>query len=215
MSRISAPWRVRQRGRPRLPHRHSGRSARAPGTDLLRRTTKTAATVKTPRKMRTTKTSVETMETTRDGARGIRLQKFLAEAGIASRREGERLIQAGRVEVNGRTSTLLGVRVDPERDQVRVDGRRVRVAGLRVYYLLNKPKGVITSSSDPQGRPTVIELLQGVRERIFPVGRLDWNSEGLLILTNDGELAYRLTHPSNHVAKVSRVKVKGTVGDRD
>jgi 23S rRNA pseudouridine2605 synthase len=165
--------------------------------------------------MRTTKTSVETTETTPDGARGIRLQKFLADAGIASRREGERLIQAGRVEVNGRTSTLLGVRVDPERDQVRVDGRRVRSAGVRVYYLLNKPKGVITSAADPQGRPTVVELLQGVRDRIFPVGRLDWNTEGLLILTNDGELAYRLTHPSNHVAKVYRVKVKGAVADRD
>ncbi len=165
--------------------------------------------------MRTTKTSVGTTETTPDRSRGIRLQKFLADAGIASRREGERLIQAGRVEVNGRTSTLLGVRVNPERDQVRVDGRRVRVAGVRVYYLLNKPKGVITSSADPQGRPTVVELLQGVRDRVFPVGRLDWNSEGLLILTNDGDLAYRLTHPSNHVAKVYRVKVKGTVGDPD
>src|SRR3989442_10559381 len=148
MSRISAPWRVRQRGRPRLPHRHSGRSARAPGTDLLRRTTKTAATVKTPRKMRTTKTSVETMETTRDGARGIRLQKFLAEAGIASRREGERLIQAGRVEVNGRTSTLLGVRVDPERDQVRVDGRRVRVAGGRGFC----PPHTATGGETPSAR---------------------------------------------------------------
>jgi len=165
--------------------------------------------------MRTTKTSAETTETTPDDPRGIRLQKFLADAGIASRREGERLIQAGRVEVNGRTSTLLGVRVDPARDQVRVDGRRVRTTGGRVYYLLNKPKGIITSSSDPQGRPTVIELLQGVRERVFPVGRLDWNSEGLLILTNDGDLAYRLTHPSNHVAKVYRVKVRGTVGDAD
>jgi len=135
----------------------------------------------------------------------------LADAGIASRREGERLIQAGRVEVNGRVVTALGVRVEPERDQVRVDGRRVRSVERRAYYLLNKPKGTITSASDPEGRPTVVELLQGVRERVFPVGRLDWSSEGLLILTNDGDLAYRLTHPANHVAKVYRVKVKGIV----
>ncbi len=117
--------------------------------------------------------------------------------------------------MNGKVSTTLGIRVDPERDQVRVDGRRVRAPGRRAYYLLNKPKGVITSASDPQGRPTVVELLQGVRERVFPVGRLDWSSEGLLILTNDGDLAFRLTHPANHVAKVYRVKVKGSVGDQE
>jgi len=151
----------------------------------------------------------------REAERGIRLQKFLADAGVASRREGERLIQAGRVEVNGAISTRLGVRIDPGRDQVRVDGRRIGAPRGRVYYLLNKPKGVITSASDPEGRPTVLELLQGVRERVFPVGRLDWNSEGLLILTNDGELAYHLTHPRNHVAKVYRVKVRGSVGESD
>jgi 23S rRNA pseudouridine2605 synthase len=163
----------------------------------------------------TTRTSVETTETTPEGRSGIRLQKFLADAGVASRREGERLIQSGRVEVNGRVVTELGVRVEPDRDQVRVDGRRVRAAGKRAYYLLNKPKGIITSASDPEGRPTVVELLQGVRERVFPVGRLDWSSEGLLILTNDGALAYRLTHPANHVPKVYRVKVKGSVGEED
>jgi 23S rRNA pseudouridine2605 synthase len=120
--------------------------------------------------------SGETMETIREGGRGVRLQKFLADAGVASRREGERLIQAGRVEVNGRITTTLGVRIDPLQDRVRVDGRRIHAAGARVYYLLNKPKGVITSASDPEGRPTVVELLQGVRERVFPVGRLDWNT---------------------------------------
>ena len=163
----------------------------------------------------TTRTSVVTTETTPEGRGGIRLQKFLADAGVASRREGERLIQSGRVEVNGRVVTELGVRVEPDRDQVRVDGRRVRAAGKRAYYLLNKPKGIITSASDPEGRPTVVELLQGVRERVFPVGRLDWSSEGLLILTNDGALAYRLTHPANHVPKVYRVKVKGSLGEED
>ena len=145
------------------------------------------------------------------GAPGVRLQKFLAASGVASRREAERLIQAGRIEVNGAPVTRLGTRIDPERDLVRVDGQRVRGADRRVYYLLHKPKGFITTSSDPEGRPTVLELLQGVRERVFPVGRLDWNTEGLLILTNDGELAFRLTHPSSHVPKVYRVKVRGSV----
>jgi len=155
------------------------------------------------------------MEMTPEDPRGVRLQKFLADAGIASRREGERLIQGGRVEVNGRVVTTLGTRVAPDRDRVSVDGRRVRPTGRRAYYLLNKPKGMITSSSDPEGRPTVVELLQGVRERVFPVGRLDWNSEGLLILTNDGELTYRLTHPANHVPKVYRVKVSGALEEED
>jgi len=162
-----------------------------------------------------TRTSGETMETTPEASRGVRLQKFLADAGIASRREGERLILGGRVEVNGRVVTTLGVRVEPEHDRVRVDGRPVRQAGRRVYYLLNKPKGLITSSSDPEGRPTVVDLLQGVRERVFPVGRLDWNSEGLLILTNDGDLTYRLTHPANHIPKVYRVKVRGSLAEDD
>ncbi len=153
--------------------------------------------------------------TTPDHASGVRLQKYLADSGVASRREGERLIGAGRVEVNGKVITAQGVRVDPERDIVRLDGRRVQGSGRRVYYLLHKPKGFITSASDPEGRPTVLELLQGVRERIFPVGRLDWNSEGLLILTNDGDLTQRLTHPVNHVPKVYRVKVKGAVTGSD
>ncbi len=158
-----------------------------------------------------TRTSARTTGTTPEATAGTRLQKFLAAAGIASRRECERLIQAGRVEVNGRIETVLGTRVNPERDAVRVDGCRVRVATRRVAYLLHKPKGFITSASDPEGRPTVLQLLQGVPERVFPVGRLDWNSEGLLILTNDGDLANRLTHPANHVPKVYRVKVKGLI----
>jgi 23S rRNA pseudouridine2605 synthase len=165
--------------------------------------------------MKRTRTSTRTTATTPDPQAGIRLQKFLAAAGVASRRESERLIQGGRVEVNGRIVTLLGTRVRPENDAIRVDGQRVRAAGRRVAYLLHKPRGFITTASDPEGRPTVLDLLQGVRERVFPVGRLDWNSEGLLILTNDGSLAHRLTHPANHVPKVYRVKVKGRVaGER-
>jgi pseudouridine synthase len=158
-----------------------------------------------------TRASATTKATTPDPGSAVRLQKFLASAGVSSRREAERLIQGGRVAVNGQVIVTLGTRVNPEKDVVRLDGRRLRTEERRVYYLLHKPKGHITTSRDPQGRPTVLDLLRGVKERVFPVGRLDWHSEGLLILTNDGELAYQLTHPSNHIAKVYRVKVKGIV----
>lgn len=158
-----------------------------------------------------TKRSARTTATTPDGLEAVRLQKFLAGAGVAARREAERMILAGRVEVNGQVVRELGTRVDPRRDTVRVDGRRIKGGETRVYFLLNKPKGYITAASDPRGRPTVLDLLPAVRERIFPVGRLDWNSEGLLILTNDGDLAHRLTHPAAHVPKIYRVKVKGLV----
>lgn len=145
-------------------------------------------------------------------ARGVRLQKVLAAAGVASRREAERIIQAGRVEVNGRVVTALGTRVDPSADRIQVDGAPVGRAEHAVTVLLHKPKGVLSTASDPEGRPTVLDLVRGVRARLFPVGRLDWNSEGLILLTNDGDLAQRLTHPSNHVPKTYRVKVKGLVG---
>ncbi len=143
----------------------------------------------------------------------VRLQKFLATCGIASRRDSERMIREGRIAVNGHVVRVPGTSVVPLRDTVRVDGRRVRQETRRVYYLLHKPRGYITTSSDPEGRPTVLDLLPRVRERIYPVGRLDWNSEGLLILTNDGDLAQHLTHPSGHIPKVYRVKVKGVVGE--
>jgi pseudouridine synthase len=159
-----------------------------------------------------TSTNAKTTATTPEAGRGVRLQKVLAAAGIASRREAERLIQAGRVAVNGRVITTLGTRVDPAHDALRVDGDPVGRSERPVYYLLHKPKGVLSTVRDPRGRPTVLGLLRGVRERVFPVGRLDWNSEGLIILTNDGDLANHLTHPSNHVPKVYRVKVKGVVG---
>lgn len=156
--------------------------------------------------------SAKTTATTPEDSRGVRLQKVMAAAGIASRREAERMILAGRVEVNGRVVTELGTRVDPAHDLVRLDGGAVGVRERPVYFLLHKPKGCLSTVSDPGGRPTVVGLLRGVRERVFPVGRLDWESEGLMILTNDGDLALRLTHPSNHVPKVYRVKVKGLVG---
>jgi pseudouridine synthase len=155
-----------------------------------------------------------TTATTPETPAGIRLQKVLASRGVASRREAERMIQGGRVEVNGNIVTALGTRVDPLTDRLRVDGVALGGAERPVYFLLNKPLGYLSTVSDPRGRPTVLDLLRGVKERVYPVGRLDWNSEGLMVLTNDGELALRLTHPANHVPKVYRVKVKGIL-ERD
>lgn len=144
-----------------------------------------------------------------------RLQKILSAAGIASRRSAETLIAEGRVTVNGTTITELGTRADPETDDVRVDGRRVKAAQHRRYLLLYKPRGYITSRSDPQQRPTVIDLITkgGVREYVYPVGRLDYDSEGLLILTSDGDLAAQLTHPRHEVEREYHVRVRG-VPDR-
>lgn len=142
-----------------------------------------------------------------------RLQKIIAAAGIASRREAEDLIREGQVTVNGRVVTELGSKADPERDHVKVRNRLITRPEGKRYILLNKPREVMTTSSDPEGRPTVIELLKGVKERVFAVGRLDYHSEGLLILTNDGELANRLTHPKYGCEKTYHVKVKGVPDD--
>jgi 23S rRNA pseudouridine2605 synthase len=131
---------------------------------------------------------------------GLRVNKALAAAGLGSRRAVEQLVRAGRVSVNGRVLEDLGRRVDPETDKLEVDGVRVVLDARRRYWLVNKPTGVVTTASDPQGRPTVMELVP-VEPRVFPVGRLDQDSEGLLLLTNDGELAHRLTHPSFGVVK--------------
>jgi 23S rRNA pseudouridine2605 synthase len=132
-----------------------------------------------------------------------RLQKVLASAGIASRRDCEELISAGRVSVNGRVVRVLGARVDPEHDEIAVDGRPIGRLGPRTYVLLHKPPGVVSTVDDPQGRPTVIDLVD-LPVRLFPVGRLDYESEGLLLLTDDGELTQRLTHPSYEVEKEYR-----------
>jgi 23S rRNA pseudouridine2605 synthase len=137
-----------------------------------------------------------------------RLQKIIANAGIASRRKSEELITSGRVSVNGETVTELGAKADPERDHVRVDGKLLR-AEQKIYLLLNKPRGYVATVTDPEGRPTVLDLVKGVAGRLYPVGRLDFNSEGLLLLTNDGELAQKLTHASSHVPKTYLVKVSG------
>lgn len=141
---------------------------------------------------------------------GERLQKVLAQAGVASRRHAERLIVDGRVTVNGNMVSALGTKVSIQ-DQIQVDGHSIyRSVGL-LYYLLNKPVGVITSASDPQGRPTVVDLMKNIPARVYPVGRLDYDTSGLLVLTNDGELAHRLMHPSYGVEKTYRVWVQGPV----
>jgi 23S rRNA pseudouridine2605 synthase len=138
-----------------------------------------------------------------------RLQKIIAAAGIASRRKAEELISSGRVAVNGRTVTELGTKADPEQDHIRVNGKLLHGAQRHVYILLNKPKGYVTTVSDPEGRPTVMSLLRGVKARVYPVGRLDYASEGLLLLTNDGDLAQRLMKAASHVPKTYLIKVSG------
>jgi len=149
-----------------------------------------------------------------DTPSGDRLQKILSAAGIASRRAAETLIVNGRVSVNGVTILELGTRADPARDDIRVDGQRVRVASRHRYILLNKPRGYMTTRKDPEHRPTVLDLLPGVREYIYPVGRLDYDSEGLLLLTNDGEIAARLLHPSHEVEREYHARVRGVPDDR-
>lgn len=138
-----------------------------------------------------------------------RLQKILSAAGVASRRTAETLIEQGRVSVNGEVVRELGTKADPGSDDIRVDGRRVRSAERKRYLLLNKPRGYVTTRSDPAKRPTVMDLLKGIKEYVYPVGRLDYDSEGLLLLTNDGELAARLTHPRHEVERLYEARVRG------
>ncbi|MBX3191618.1 MAG: rRNA pseudouridine synthase [Labilithrix sp.] len=143
-----------------------------------------------------------------------RIQKILARGGIASRRHAEQLITEGRVRVNGRVVTELGTKADPRKDRVEVDGKRV-VAEQHVYVVLHKPRGVVATMSDPEGRPTVRELLASVGGRVFPVGRLDFATSGVLLATNDGELADGLLHPRKAVPKTYVVKVKGKMTAED
>jgi 23S rRNA pseudouridine2605 synthase len=137
-----------------------------------------------------------------------RLQKVIAAAGICSRRKAEELILAGRVRINGKVVTELGTKADPARDHIKVDGKLLRGPERPRYYVVNKPKGYVTTVSDPENRPTVMQLIRG-GERVFPVGRLDYASEGLLLMTNDGELANALTRASSQVEKTYLVKVSG------
>ena len=138
-----------------------------------------------------------------------RLQKIIAAAGIASRRKAEELIASGLVSVNGHIVTELGSKADPAHDHIKVNGKLIGAPERAVYILLNKPKGYVTTLSDPEGRPTVLDLVRGLGARVYPVGRLDYASEGLLLLTNDGELARALMHASSHVPKTYLVKVSG------
>ncbi|MGA3190608.1 MAG: pseudouridine synthase [Bryobacteraceae bacterium] len=142
-----------------------------------------------------------------------RLQKILSQAGVASRRKAEELITEGRVTVNGTVVTELGSKADFEVDHVKVDGRLLRAPTRHIYLAMNKPKGCVTTVSDPEGRETVMHLLKGIRERVFPVGRLDYQSEGLLLFTNDGDFAHKLTAPASHVTKTYVVKVNGQMTD--
>ncbi|WP_459841644.1 pseudouridine synthase [Halanaerocella petrolearia] len=140
-----------------------------------------------------------------------RLQKLMAHAGIASRRKSEEIIKDGRVKINGEVVTELGIKVDPLQDTIKVDGQKLEQEK-PVYLLLNKPQDVITTVDDPQGRKTVVDLVD-VKERVYPVGRLDYDTEGLLLLTNDGDVTYALTHPSHQVGKKYIATVEGAVDD--
>ena len=140
----------------------------------------------------------------------IRLQKYLASCGVASRRRAEELIRSGRVCVDGVRVTEMGIQIDPDRQRVTCDRKEVKPQGAsHLYILLNKPKGYVTTMSDPQGRPVVTSLLKTVKTRVFPVGRLDLDTEGALLLTNDGDLTYRVLHPKFETTKTYEAQVKG------
>jgi len=143
-----------------------------------------------------------------------RLQKILSAAGIASRRAAEDIIIEGRVRVNGKVVTELGAKADPDKDHVKVDGKLINPKQPKAYIMLNKPAGFVTTMSDPEGRPIVANLLKGVKVRVYPVGRLDYDTEGLLLLTNDGDFAHLVTHPRHELPKTYLVKVKGALEDR-
>ncbi len=149
--------------------------------------------------------------------KGVRLQKILSHAGVSSRRVAEELIRQGRVEVNGHVADELGTRADPERDDIRVDGRRLKFTSDRRYYLMYKPRGVVSTRSDPQQRLTVIDVLSkaGIKGYFYPVGRLDYDSEGLIILTNDGAFAEKVTHPKHELERAYEVAVTGMPDARD
>ena len=143
-----------------------------------------------------------------------RLQKIIAHAGFASRREAETMIREGRVTVNGEVVTELGTKADPKRDHIKVNGKLITREETHRYILLNKPKEVMSTVNDPEGRKTAVDLVKGVRERIYPVGRLDYQSEGLILLTNDGDLAYKVSHPKHGSVKTYHVKVRGVPEER-
>ncbi len=144
-----------------------------------------------------------------------RLQKIIARSGIASRRSAEEMIKNGRVSVNESIVTIPGTKADGGRDKIRVDGKLISVEVSHVYIMVNKPRGYITALSDPQGRPVVTDLIDRIDERVFPVGRLDYDSEGLLLMTNDGDFSYRIQHPKFKISKTYRIKIKGSIGSEE
>lgn len=141
-----------------------------------------------------------------------RLQKIIAEMGIASRRKAEELIMEGRVTVNGKIASI-GMKADPSRDHIKVDRKLLVNPEKKIYLIFNKPRGVVTSLNDPEGRPTVHDFLRGIRERVYPAGRLDYDSEGMLLLTNDGDFTHAVLHPSRKIPKTYLVKIKGLLED--
>jgi 23S rRNA pseudouridine2605 synthase len=143
-----------------------------------------------------------------------RLQKIISAAGVTSRRAAEELISEGRVRLNGKVVTELGTKADASKDHIKVDGKLINPRQTPTYIMLNKPAGFVTTMSDPEGRPTVQDLLKGVKTRVYPVGRLDYNTEGLLLLTNDGDFAHLITHPKHEFPKTYLAKVKGVLDDR-
>ncbi len=145
----------------------------------------------------------------------IRLQKYLADAGIASRRKCEELISSGKVKVNDEVITELGKKVDPHKDIVTFEGKKVSTTEKYVYIMLHKPEEYVTTVQDQFNRPTVMDLLTSVKERIYPIGRLDYDTSGLLLVSNDGDLAFRLTHPSHNIDKTYIAKVKGTPNEEE
>ena len=154
---------------------------------------------------------------TRPSSKGVRLQKILSHAGVSSRRVAEDLIRQGRVAVNGKVANELGTKADPDDDDIRVDGRRLKLHADRRYYLMYKPRGVVSTRSDPQNRLTVIEVLAkaGIKGYFYPVGRLDYDSEGLIILTNDGAFAEKVTHPRHELDRAYEIVVTGLPDARD
>src|SRR3990172_2172547 len=142
-----------------------------------------------------------------------RIQKIIAAAGVTSRRAAEELIAEGRVRVNGQVVTELGTKADADKDHIKVDGKLINPQQPQTYLMLNKPAGIVTTMSDPEGRPTVQDLLKGIKVRVYPVGRLDYNTEGLLLLTNDGDFAHLITHPKHEFPKTYLAKVKGALED--
>ncbi|HCX64447.1 MAG TPA: rRNA pseudouridine synthase [Eubacteriaceae bacterium] len=144
----------------------------------------------------------------------MRLQKYLAHCGVASRRKSEEYIKAGKVRVNGRKVTDMGVIIDPEKDLVEFQGKKIEKKEQKIYIMLHKPKGIISSVDDERKRKTVVDLIDQ-KERLYPVGRLDYDSEGLILLTNDGSFAYRLTHPKHEIKKTYKIKISGKLKEED